>query len=145
MNFFKSYGYVTTAHTITFSQDLKLAHYMHIPPVATFWAQMVATFFSTFVCIGILNFQMTGIPNVCDPAQVNKFTCPGQNTFFTASVLWGTLGPARMFGKGALYQHLVWGFPIGFVLPIPFYFLKKRYSIFKYFHLPAAIAGSLNW
>ena len=43
MNFFKSYGYVTTAHTLSFAQDLKLAHYTHIAPWVTFSAQSVAT------------------------------------------------------------------------------------------------------
>jgi OPT oligopeptide transporter protein len=88
MNYFKAYGYVTTAHTLFFAQDLKLAHYMHIPPWVTFYAQVVATVVSTFVCIAILNFQMTQIPNVCSPHQQNHFTCPGVNAFFTASVLW---------------------------------------------------------
>jgi hypothetical protein len=44
MNFFKSYGYVTTAHTLNFAQDLKLAHYTHMAPWTTFTVQMVATF-----------------------------------------------------------------------------------------------------
>lgn len=43
MNFFKSYGYVTTSHTLAFAQDLKLAHYAHIAPWITFASQMVAT------------------------------------------------------------------------------------------------------
>ena len=97
MNFFKSYGYVTTAHTLTFAQDLKLAHYTHIPPRVTFFAQMVATLVSTFVAVGIVNYQLT-IPDVCEPDQKDHFICPGINTFFTASVLWGTLGPKRMYG-----------------------------------------------
>lgn len=56
---------------------------------------------------------MTGIPNVCDPQQKDKFTCPGINTFFTASVLWGTLGPKKMFGAGAIYNGLLYCFLIG--------------------------------
>ena len=113
MNFFKSYGYVTTAHTLSFAQDLKLAHYTHMAPWITFAVQSVATIVSTLVCVGVLNFQMTGIPNVCDPAQKDKFTCPGINTFFTASVLWGTLGPKKMFGSGAIYNGLLYCFLIG--------------------------------
>ncbi|KAJ6576172.1 OPT oligopeptide transporter protein-domain-containing protein [Mycena vulgaris] len=131
MNYFKSYGYVTTAHALNFSQDLKLAHYMHIVPVHTFWAQIYATILSSFVCTAILNFQMTKIDGVCTPGQVDHFTCPGVNTFFTASVLWGTLGPKRMFGAG--------------VLPIPFFFLRKRFKVFEYIHLPVLLTGGLIW
>jgi len=62
MNFFKMYGYVTTAQAIFFSNDLKLAHYTKIPPRHTFAAQMIAVLISTFVCTGI--FQL--------PAYIQK-------------------------------------------------------------------------
>ncbi|KDQ62166.1 hypothetical protein JAAARDRAFT_65967 [Jaapia argillacea MUCL 33604] len=145
MNFFKSYGYVTTAHTLNFAQDLKLAHYMHLSQRVTFAAQVVATAVSTFVCVGILNFQMTGIADVCSPLQVDHFTCPGINTFFTASVLWGTLGPKRMFGAGAIYNGLLYCFLIGFASPFIFFYLGKRFKVFERFHLPVFFAGSLIW
>lgn len=145
MNFFKSYGYVTTAHTLSFAQDLKLAHYTHMAPWITFSIQSVATIVSTFVCVGVLNFQMTGIPNVCDPRQKDKFTCPGINTFFTASVLWGTLGPKKMFGHGAIYNALLWCFLIGAALPIIFFYISRRVPVFKHFHLPVFLVGGLIW
>ncbi len=47
MNFFKSFGYVTCAHAIAFSNDLKLAHYVKLPPRHAFTGQLVATFIST--------------------------------------------------------------------------------------------------
>jgi OPT family small oligopeptide transporter len=143
MNYFKTYGYVTTAHTVRFAQDLKLAHYTHIPPRVTFHIQNVATIVSTFVAISVVNFQMTSIVDVCSPTQKDRFTCPGINTFFTASVLWGTLGPKRMFGAGSLYQYLLFGFLAGALIPIPFYYLRKRYSWAEYIHIPVIIAGSL--
>ncbi|MCV5191696.1 OPT/YSL family transporter, partial [Escherichia coli] len=43
MNYFKSFGYVTCAHAVWFANDLKLAHYVKIPPKHTFAAQVVAT------------------------------------------------------------------------------------------------------
>ncbi|KZW02411.1 OPT-domain-containing protein [Exidia glandulosa HHB12029] len=144
MNFFKSYGYVTTAHTLTFAQDLKLAHYTHIAPRVTFTAQMVATLVSTFVSVGIVNFQFT-IPDVCEPGQKDHFTCPGINTFFTASVLWGTLGPRRMFGVNAIYSGLVWCFLIGAALPVIFFYLGKRIPSLRSVHLPIVLTGGLIW
>ncbi|KAJ7238969.1 OPT oligopeptide transporter protein-domain-containing protein [Mycena rebaudengoi] len=118
MNYFKAYGYVTTSHTLTFAQDLKLAHYMHIPPVLTFWAQIWATIVSSFLSI---------------------------NSFFTASVLWGTLGPKRMFGAGGIYNGLLYCFPIGLILPIPVFMLRKRFKVLEYFHLPVFLTGGLTW
>jgi OPT family oligopeptide transporter len=145
VNHFKSYGFITTSNALRFAQDLKLAHYVHIAPWVTFNCQMWATFISTLVCTGILNYQMTKIPDVCLPTQKDHFTCPGINTFFTASVLWGTLGPKKMFGPGAIYHGLWWCFPLGAILPIPFYFLRKKFKIFTYFHVPIFLAGGTAW
>lgn len=124
MNFFKSYGYVTCAHTLLFSNDLKLAHYTKIPPRHTFWAQMIATLVSTLVCTGVLQFQVD-IKNVCDSDQPDGYTCPGVNTFFTAAVLWGTLAPPRVFGAHGYYKALLAGFPLGFFIPIILYYTRK--------------------
>ncbi|KAJ7208264.1 OPT-domain-containing protein [Mycena pura] len=145
MNYFKAYGYVTTVQTISFASDLKLAHYMHIPPRLTFYTQIYATIISSFVCTAILNFQMTKIPDVCTPGQVNHFTCPDINTFFTASVLWGTLGPKRMFGAGGIYNSLLWFFLIGAVLPIPFFVLRKKFKSIEHVHIPLVLYGGLSW
>ena len=145
MNYFKAYGTVTTEHTLNFAKDLKLAHYTHIPPWVTFSCQTFATLVSTFVCTAVLNYQMTKIHNVCTAEQKDHFTCPGLNIFFTASVLWGTLGPKKMFGAGAIYNDLLWCFLIGAILPIPFYFLGRKWKILRYFHAPAFLSGGLIW
>jgi OPT family oligopeptide transporter len=148
MNYFKSFGYVTCAHAVMFSNDLKLAHYVKIPPRQTFVAQMIGTLVSTFVCVGVLNFQMNKIPNVCTTEAANRFTCPGINTFFTASVLWGTVGPVKVFGSGGLYTALLVGFPIGFVVPIIFYFIQKKYkrtAWLRQIHPVAIFYGALSW
>ena len=54
MCFFKTYGYITCANALHFSMDLKMAHYLKLPPRFTFWAQMVPTVVSTFVCVAIM-------------------------------------------------------------------------------------------
>ena len=89
MNYFKLYGFITTSHTLHFAQNLKLAHYIYIPPWVTFSCQMFATLVSTFICTATLNYQMTKIPDVCTPKQKDHFTCPVINSFFTSSVLSG--------------------------------------------------------
>jgi hypothetical protein len=154
VNYFKTYGYVTTAHTLHFTQGLKLAHYAHIAPWVTFNCQMWATFASTLICTTIFNYQLT---LTC--WQKSSFFCPVSPTlttvavpwgtpgmrFITASVPWGTLGPKRMFGPGAIYNGLLWCFPLGAVLPIPFYFLRKKFKIFAYFHVPVFLFGGTTW
>jgi len=43
MNMFKSFGCMTLWVAIAFSQDMKLGHYMKVPPRSMFRAQMVAS------------------------------------------------------------------------------------------------------
>ena len=145
MLYFKCYGLVTTWHTLHFAQDLKLAHYIHIPPWVTFNCQMFATLVSTFVSTAILNYLMTAIPDICTVDQKDHFTCPGTNTFFTAAVLWGTLGPKKMFGTGAIYNGILWSFLLGALLPIPFYLLGRKWKVFQYIHTPAFLYGGSFW
>lgn len=147
MNFFKMYGYIVTAQAVYFCNDLKLAHYTKIPPKHTFFAQMLATLVSTFVCTGVFNFQL-GFANVCTSDASFGFTCPGQNTFFTASVFWGTLSVKRLFGSGRRYNLLLLGFPVGFVLPFIGYGLQKAFPRQKWLrqiHPVMICAGGLLW
>nr|XP_031859239.1 OPT family small oligopeptide transporter [Kwoniella shandongensis]KAA5526311.1 OPT family small oligopeptide transporter [Kwoniella shandongensis] len=147
MNFFKMYGYITTAQAIYFCNDLKLAHYVKIPPRHTFVAQMTAVLISTFVCTGVFNFQLS-FKNVCTADAAFGFTCPGQNTFFTASVFWGTLSPNRLFGPGRRYNALLIGFPVGFVLPFICRFLQNRFpkqQWLRQLHPVMICAGGLLW
>jgi OPT family oligopeptide transporter len=138
---------VTCAHAISFSNDLKLAHYLKINPWFTFTAQLAATLVSTFVCTGVLKFQVD-IENVCTPDAPTRFYCPDQNTFFTASVLWGTIGPAKVFGHKGQYAALLVGFPLGIVTPLLFYFLvkwKPRIRWIRQFHPVAVWYGGVYW
>lgn len=41
--------------------------------------------------MGVLNFQLNSIPDVCTPDAPMRLTCPGVNTFFTAAVFWVSL------------------------------------------------------
>lgn len=148
MNYFKSFGYVTCAHAIWFCNDLKLAHYVKVPPRHTFVAQMVATFVSTIVCIGVLNFQMMNIDDVCTPEAPYKLTCPGVNTFFTASVLWGTVGPEKIFGHQGQYSATLVGFPLGVVIVVFFWALSRKFPHWTWtrqIHPVAIMYGGIVW
>lgn len=147
MNYFKMYGYVTTAHTIHFANDLKLAHYVKIPPRATFMAQCWATLISSLVCTAVLNFVVR-LDGLCTAAAPFGLTCPGVNTFFTAAVLWGTVGPIRIFGTGGQYTMLLIGFPVGFVVPFMYWYARKRFpnsSLVSKIHPVMFFVGGIYW
>ncbi|KAM7198205.1 OPT oligopeptide transporter domain containing protein [Naviculisporaceae sp. PSN 640] len=128
LNFFKTFGYVTCSQALAFASDMKLAHYAKIPPRQTFCAQVMATLVSTLICTGLLNFQLRYIPNVCTPQAPDDMSCPGINTFFTSAVVWGTIGPVRLFsaGEGA-YARVMLGWVIGAIVPVVVYGARKLY------------------
>jgi OPT family oligopeptide transporter len=74
---FKMFGYIATAQSIQFSADLKLAHYMKLPPRTVFVAQVYATVLAAFVALGVNAWALENIPNICDKHQKDRFTCPG--------------------------------------------------------------------
>lgn len=147
MCFFKSYGYVTCAHALSFSADLKLAHYLKIAPRFTFWAQMVPTLISTFISVAVLQYQVH-IENICTREAPFRFTCPGPNTFFTAAVFWGTVGPRRIWGVGGQYAVTLIGFPLGIVLVAVIYLLSRKWpknAIIRNAHPVVMVSGALAW
>jgi OPT family small oligopeptide transporter len=143
---FVTYCYISSAQGIKFSSDLKLGHYMKIPPRLLFKVQMVATLVSSLVQITVLNWMFTNIPGICTPEAINGFNCPIARVHFNGSILWGVVGPQRFFGPGALYRPLVWAFLVGFIAPILVWLLgrNKKKSVFRKINLPV-LFGSLSW
>jgi len=143
---FVTYCYISSAQGIKFSSDLKLGHYMKIPPRLLFKVQMVATLVSSLVQIGVLNWMFLYIPGICTPEAINGFNCPIARVHFNGSILWGVVGPQRFFGPGALYRPLVWAFLVGFIAPILVWLLGRKHkkSIWRKVNLPV-LFGSLSW
>lgn len=112
-----------------------------------FAAQMVCTVLSAVLTLGVTNWQIANIPDFCDIAQKQKFSCPGANTFFTSSVIWGVIGPKHNYGRGGLYNVLLWAFLVGALLPIPVYIARQRWpkSWIQHVHPPILLAGFIAW
>ncbi|KAK1978523.1 OPT oligopeptide transporter [Colletotrichum cereale] len=143
---FVTYGYISSAQGIKFASDLKLGHYMKIPPRIMFSVQMVATIVSSLTQIGVLNWMFANVKGICTSEAVNGFTCPIARVHFNGSILWGVVGPGEFFGPNATYRGLVWCFLIGAVAPIPLwlYARKKKHSIVRKINLPV-VFGSMAW
>ncbi|MCJ1313528.1 hypothetical protein MMC25_007207 [Agyrium rufum] len=143
---FVTYCYISSAQGIKFSSDLKLGHYMKIPPKQLFAVQMAATLVSSFTQIGVLNWMFANIKGICTEEAVNGFICPLARVHFNGSILWGVVGPQRFFGPNALYRHLVWAFLVGAIAPIIIWILagKHKGSLWRKVNLPVVL-GSLSW
>lgn len=144
MMLFKTYGYITMAQALYFLQDMKLAHYIKVPPKVTFWAQVVACAWSCIVQVAVFNWALGNIDGICTPDQKDQYTCPGANVFYTASVVWGVIGPGRIFGAGGMYSALQWYWLLGAGLPLITYLAAKKWpaSFIRYIHWPVIFAGN---
>lgn len=142
----KAFGYNIDGQAQNYVSDQKMGHYAKIPPRALFRGQILAVVIGTFVALAVTNWQIDGgIKDLCAIGNRQKFTCPGATTFFSASVLWGTIGPKRVFG--GLYPVLQWCFLIGFLLVFPalaFRWYGPR-KIRRNFQPSVLIGGLLLW
>lgn len=143
---FNVYSTVVLLQAQTYSGDLKLAHYMKVPPRITFWCQVIATVWAVFVQIAVMNWTLGQIDGVCGNAQIDHFTCPNGRALFSSTIVWGVIGPRRMFGDGAMYSQLNWLWLIGAGLPVLLYLLARvvKVRFFRHFHAPVML-GAMAW
>ncbi|KAF8925227.1 OPT family small oligopeptide transporter [Dissophora ornata] len=145
---FKTYGYIVNIQALNFVSDLKLGHYMKIPPQVMFMAQLVSSIISCVINLGTALWLVNTRPNVCTHAGY-PFTCRNTNTFYSASVIWGAIGPQRVFGNkdDALYSTVQWAFLAGALLPLLFWLASKKFpNVYwlKYVHWPVLLAATSN-
>ncbi|CAK9227824.1 unnamed protein product [Sphagnum troendelagicum] len=135
---FKTYTYISMSQAVSFLQDFKLGHYMKIPPRSMFIVQLVGTIVAAVVNMGVAWWLLTTIENICDVSLLpagSIWTCPSDRVFFDASVIWGLVGPKRIFGSLGEYSAINWFFLVGFLAPVPVYILHRCYPKVKLFRL----------
>ncbi|KAF9543429.1 hypothetical protein EC957_000871 [Mortierella hygrophila] len=139
---FKTLGYISMGQAMTFTSDLKLGHYMKVPPRAMFWAQLLGTFIAGLINLVTANWLLNSQKDICNGSK--EFACPHANTFYSASVIWGVVAPNLMFGPTSIYNAINYFFLIGLILPIPFYFIKKAYpnTWVDQVHIPVMLAST---
>ena len=98
---FKTIAFITCNQAINFAGDLKLGHYMKVPPRMMFSVQVIAAVIACIWVTFIQDWMLDNIEDICTPGQKQGFRCPGSTTFATASVIWGAVGPRRLFSPGA--------------------------------------------
>ncbi|KAG6637836.1 oligopeptide transporter 1-like [Carya illinoinensis] len=135
---FKTYGYISMAQALTFLNDFKLGHYMKIPPKSMFIVQLVGTLVASSVYFGTAWWLLTTVEHICDVSMLpegSPWTCPGDEVFYNASIIWGIIGPLRMFGSEGIYPGMNWFFLIGLLSPIPGWLLSRKYPNQKWLRL----------
>lgn len=147
MLIFKFYAYTALSQAMNYCSDMKLGLYMKIPKRTLFTAQLAACIMGSLTQNAVLLWMLGHIKGICDADQPNGYTCPQGRVNFTSSIIWGAIGPARLYSIGKIYSGLLHYFWIGALLPFVTYFLKKRFPTTRFLHAihwPLFFAGTGN-
>ncbi|KAI9333197.1 OPT oligopeptide transporter protein-domain-containing protein [Zopfochytrium polystomum] len=140
---FKTLSYMSMYQGLLLVSDLKLGHYLKIPPRAMFTVQLVGTILASIVNV----FVAFGIYESFGRTEKDVYVVPGDptsgkawklqvdppagwwaanfNVFLNAGAIWGAIGPARFFGPGSPYSATLWGFLVGVIAPVIPYVMHK--------------------
>ncbi|XWX02402.1 hypothetical protein V2A60_010439 [Cordyceps javanica] len=144
--FVKAFGYNINGQADSYLGDQKIGFYAKVPPRAMYRGQVISAFITALVCYAVIDFVDHNIEGICTPDQKQRFTCAGSAVvFFSSSVVWGALGPQRVFTQ--IYPAIKYCFLLGFLLALVWWTVKRfgpRVRAAAKATLPAGIFGLLN-
>jgi OPT family small oligopeptide transporter len=115
-------------------QDMKIGHYMHIPPKAVFFSQVFGSFLGIPVNYAVVRWvldtkfdYLTGEKE--DPTHQWTGQSLAQN--LTMGVQYVLIGPRRLFAH-PLYRVVPYGFIVGAVAPLIMFALNRQFPRFKF-------------
>lgn len=140
----KLYGFIPMRQGLDFSRDLKLAQYMKVPPRFLFLMQIYGTIWACLVNVGVQQWMVHHIKEICHPKQSNGFTCASGKAIFNASIIW--MQPDQLFSAGKIYNPLLYFFLIGAIFPVFTWLLYRKWPNKWYgrIHGPVFFTGSGN-
>lgn len=124
---FKTFAVQSLVEAINFTRDMKLGHYMKIPPRSMFIAQLSAVGVACFVQVGLKEWLFRTIPDMCAYRQKDMLVCSTTRAMYSASIIWGLVGPERLFSKGGIYNPQLYMLLVGALAPIPFWLWVRKY------------------
>lgn len=92
--------------------------------------QFLGTILAGTVNISVAWWLLTSVANICHDDLLppnSPWTCPGDRVFFDASVIWGLVGPKRIFGSEGNYSSMNWFFLVGAMGPVIVWLFHKAY------------------
>jgi len=145
MMLFKTWGYIGLSQALKFVSDMKLGHYMKIPPRSMFAAQIIGTVVTATTQLAVQFWLFRHVPGMCQPGQKDGFICANTETFAAASVIWGVIGPSNQFSKGQTYFALNLFFAIGAIVPLIVWGMIKKWPnsrLLRYVNTPLIFGGT---
>ncbi|KAF5373721.1 hypothetical protein D9758_000899 [Tetrapyrgos nigripes] len=117
-------------------EDQKIGHYMHIPPRAVIFSQLLGSFIGLPVNYAAMRWvvatrldYLRGIK--VDP--IGQWTGQELKGYNSAGIQYGLVGPSKLFQE-PIYKPILWGFLLGAGTPAIIWLLHKKWKGPK-FHL----------
>lgn len=119
----------------------KFGFYMKIPEREMFIGQMWGTLLVPLVNYGTMRLVIDNIDrDVLKGVKPSvSWNALGTRAWYSASVLWGIIGPQRFFGKGSEYSFVYYGVLIGVATVLIAYAIqrwKPSWKTEEYFNAP---------
>ncbi|KAM0932321.1 putative oligopeptide transporter, OPT superfamily [Dioscorea sansibarensis] len=135
---FRCYGVTAMGQALWFLSDFKLGHYMKIPPKSMYIMQLAGTIVASTVSFGTAWWLLTNIKHICHADLLpvgSPWTCPGEEMSYNISIIWGVVGPNRIFGSRGFYTKMNWFFLVGLFAPLPVWLLARAFPKKKWIAL----------
>ncbi|KAJ3364101.1 hypothetical protein GGF31_000596 [Allomyces arbusculus] len=132
---FKTLAVTVSQQALILLGDLKLGHYLKIPPRHIWWAQVVSQVLAVFSSYASMLWWL-GNPEheewMRKHSHEDKLTGIGADwngnshaIYYTASLVWGAIGPMRFFFESTYAPLIYGGFALGAVVPVFFKLCHK--------------------
>ncbi|KAF4126212.1 oligopeptide transporter [Geosmithia morbida] len=115
-------------------QDMKIGHYMHIPPKAVFFSQVFGSFIGIPINYGVVRWvldtkfdYLTGAKE--DPTH--QWTAQDLTSNLTMGVQYVLIGPRRLF-QMHIYKYVPYGFLLGALAPLVLFTLQRFFPRLKW-------------
>lgn len=121
---------------------------MYFKTKSAFALQVVGTVLSVVVYTCTAWWLMGYIPHLCDTSMLPKdspWTCPMDRVFYDASVIWGLVGPRRIFGDLGEYGMINWFFLVGAIAPLLVWIAHKAFpkqDWIRLIHMPILLGST---
>ncbi|WFC93492.1 hypothetical protein MBRA1_000112 [Malassezia brasiliensis] len=140
---FKTLTVQTLISSLGYTSDMKVGHYMKLPPRAVYAVQLIGALAVVCVQLGVKHLMVSLVSDLCEPGQQYHLTCQSVNVFYASSMMWGVIGPQRVFSE-EYYRFILYGLLVGAILPVLVWLVKRRYprSWVRYVSVPVFFAGA---
>jgi OPT family oligopeptide transporter len=137
---FVTLGYTTYCQTLYLVSNMKLGHYMKIPPRVLFFVEAVACLVCSSFGFGI-QYYFFAAQHYYE--QNGAFVYRSE---FDLTNVGSAITNSSSFSDSSTHRnlHFLWSILIGAMLPIPFWLVSRRYKWCRHVHIPLVLA-TVSW